>query len=286
MARPTRKKNPEMQPPHTTAVFFPFDLFGSGGAGAGAELLADEFAEILADNRRESVATRARSYTEHVDVQRFTFETMTALGSWRADGRRAARAAWRRDDFLLWVAGNHLGVLPLYDELAGSDTLVVQLDAHLDIHHFAECTHELSHGNFLLHAEKPLPPLINVGHRELLLTPEYIARHYRKTVCAAELAWDSVAVLHMLGETCAAAPRIFVDIDCDVFDPAFFPAVTQPAPFGLAPLDVLRVLQAVWSERVIGVALSEFEPGRDQNDRSLAVTTWLMEHLLLKRHEA
>ena len=31
----------------TCAVFFPFDLFGSGGAGAGVDLLAD--------NRRERV---------------------------------------------------------------------------------------------------------------------------------------------------------------------------------------------------------------------------------------
>ena len=39
----------------TCAVFFPFDLFGSGGAGAGVDLLADELREILADNRRERV---------------------------------------------------------------------------------------------------------------------------------------------------------------------------------------------------------------------------------------
>src|SRR5439155_11122085 len=30
----------------TTAVFFPFDLFGSSGASGGADLLADEFEEI------------------------------------------------------------------------------------------------------------------------------------------------------------------------------------------------------------------------------------------------
>ena len=40
----------------TSLIVFPFDLFGSGGAGAGAALIADEFREILADNRRESFA--------------------------------------------------------------------------------------------------------------------------------------------------------------------------------------------------------------------------------------
>ena len=50
----------------TTAVCFPFDLFGSPGAGAGAELLADELREMLADNRRERVPTRALAYQDQV----------------------------------------------------------------------------------------------------------------------------------------------------------------------------------------------------------------------------
>src|SRR4051812_8551351 len=133
----------------TTAVVFPFDLFGSGGAGAGADLIADELREILADNRRETVPTRARAYSDHVRVRRSAFETQQAYQTWRSHGRRLARQVLGRGDFLLWVAGNHLGCLPVYDELAasGDATLVVQFDAHLDIHHFAECSAEPSHGN-------------------------------------------------------------------------------------------------------------------------------------------
>ena len=52
----------------------------------------------------------------------------------------------------------------------GESVLIVQLDAHLDIHHFRDCTAELSHGNFLLHVEGRLPPLVNAGHRDQLLT--------------------------------------------------------------------------------------------------------------------
>ena len=50
----------------TRAIFFPFDLFGSAGTKAGAELLADAFQELLADNKRERVATRARAYAGKV----------------------------------------------------------------------------------------------------------------------------------------------------------------------------------------------------------------------------
>ena len=76
-----------------------------------------------------------------------------------------------------------------------------------------------------------------------------------------------------------------VCFDCDCFDAAYFPATGQPVPFGLAPATVLRVLDAVWSERVVGVLLSEFDPGRDRNDQSLSTLVWLLEYLLLRRYE-
>src|SRR5205823_10855543 len=118
---------------------FPFDLFGSKGAGAGAELLLDEVREILADNRRERAPTRALAYLDLVKLNEVAFETMRQVEDWRRRGRQAVRNAWRAREGLFWLAGNHLGVLPVYDELAGTDTLVIQFDAHLDIHHFSTC---------------------------------------------------------------------------------------------------------------------------------------------------
>ena len=213
--------------------------------------------------------TRAAAYAGRLRLRELAFEKLADYDGWRQRGRQAVRQALDRGDFLLWLAGNHLGALPLYDELSslGDRCLVVQFDAHLDIHNFADCTPELSHGNFLLHCAGPLPPVVNVGHRELLLRPEYVARHYRLALPAEALALDPAAVLAELREASAAAERVFIDIDCDVLDPAFFPAVGQPVPFGLTPQQLLRCLDAVWSERVAGVAVSEFDPARDRDDR-------------------
>jgi agmatinase len=271
----------------TSLIVFPFDLFGSGGAGAGAALIADEFREILADNRRESSPTRAQAYTDMVRLKEFTFETVEAYAGWREQGRRAARQVLRAGDFLLWIAGNHLGALPVYDELAAQSegVLVVQFDAHLDIHQFRDSTTEPSHGNFLLHCAGPLPRLVNVGCRELLLAADQIARTYQETFPAAELAIDAAPAVKRLREACAKAERVFIDLDCDVFDPAYFPAVTQPVPFGLSPLLFLRLLQSVWSPKVAGVFVSEFDPARDREDRSLALVMWLLEYFLLRRYE-
>jgi agmatinase len=271
----------------TAAIFFPFDLFGSGGTGQGANLLADAFAEMLAENKRERLPTRADAYAGRVRMRQVPFERLSDYENWRQRGRQAVRTALKQDDFLLWVTGNHLGVLPLYDELAaqGGDTLVIQLDAHLDVYNLSDCTAELSHGNYLLHCAGPLPGIINVGHRELLLQPEYVGQYYRQTFAAAEVAVDPEPALRAVRQAARAAGRVFLDLDCDVFDPAFFPAVTHPLPFGLSPTLLLRFLDAAWSERVRGVAVSEFDPGRDQHDQSLSTLVWLLEYLLLKRYE-
>jgi arginase family enzyme len=271
----------------TTVIVFPFDLFGSAGAGAGAELLADELREVLADNRRERVPTRAGAYTDKVRLREFTFETLAAYQDWRDQGRRAARQVLRQGDFLLWLTGNHLGALPLYDELAGQkDTLVVQFDAHLDVHHFHDCTPELSHGNFLLHCAGPLPPLVNVGHRELLLRPEYVRDSFHAAIPAEQLAVDPAPALEQVRGLAAGARRVFLDLDCDVFDPAFFPAAPRPVPFGISPHLLLRFLDAAWLGRVDGLVVSEFDPARDRNDLGLATLVWLLEYVLLKRYEA
>ena len=271
----------------TSALFFPFDLFGSSGTRAGVELLADAFQEMLADNKRERRPTRARSYANKVHFKEFTLDTAQAYQNWRSQARAEIREVWDRGHFLIWSTGNHLGGLPLYDELGadGSETLVIQFDAHLDIYNLNDCTAELSHGNFLLHCVGPLPALINVGHRELLLKPDYIGVYFKQTYTVRELIVDPDRVLKEVAEAARKAKHVFIDLDCDVFDPAYFPGSAHPQPFGISPQFFLRFLEAIWSERVRGIAISEFDPARDVRDQSLSTLVWLLEYVLLRRHE-
>ena len=137
----------------------------------------------------------------------------------------------------------------VYEELGREpdDTLVIQFDAHLDIYDLSDCTTELSHGNFLLHAKGLLPKIINVGSRELLLQPEYVARFYERVFPAAEIAVAADRVVRDLRAAGETAKRIFLDIDCDVFDPGSFAAVANPVPFGVSAETLLRLLEAAWS---------------------------------------
>jgi arginase family enzyme len=270
----------------TLAVAFPFDLFGSAGAGAGAQLLADALREMLADAKAESRPARSRAYRRHVRIHEVTFETLADYSDWRGQARQMIREALRRSEFILWLGGNHLSALPIYEALgAEGDALVIQLDAHLDIYNLSDCTTELSHGNFLLHAEKPLPRVVNVGHRDLFLPADDVRRHYSHTFSAAEVNSRPDAVIEQLSELSRTVKRIWIDLDCDFFDPAYFPAVAGPLPFGVAPPFLLQLLTAIWSSHVVGLAISEFEPGRDVRDVSLGTLIWLMEWVLLRRHE-
>ena len=268
----------------SNVVVFPFDLFGSAGTGAGAQLLGDAVREIIDDTDQETKPSRASAFRGKLSVQELTFETQQEVTDWRKRGRKAARQTLKNDDFLVWLSGNHLGVLPVFEEIL-ADTLVIQFDAHLDINDFHDTTSELSHGNFLRHLPKPRPRFVHVGHRDLFQTPEPIAEVFDGVYSAIEVATNLDRVVAELTKRAKAAKRIWIDIDCDAFDPAFLPGVHQPLPFGLTPTAFLKLFGAIWSDKVLRLSISVFDPGRDVRDTSLNLLGWLIEFVLLQKHE-
>jgi agmatinase len=271
--------------PRTSVIVFPFDLFGSTGTGAGAELLGDALREMFDDNALEERPTRGDAYRDLVSVKDLTFGTTKVLNAWKQTGRKALKQSLNAREQVIWLGGNHFSVLPVYEEL-GTGTLVIQLDAHLDIHQFHDVMPTPANGNFLLHSDAALPQIVNVGHRDLLLHPKEWRGTFAQAISSVEVATDPARVLNDIRTRVGNAKRVWIDIDVDVFDPAFVPAVHQPLPFGMTPLMVLQVLTAAWSaENVVGVSISEFDPGRDVRDTSLNLLGWLLEWILLKWYE-
>ena len=277
------------QKPHASVIVFPFDLFGGTGTGAGAELLGDALREMFDDNAAEKRPIRCDAYKDLVTVKDVTFRTTKSLNLWKNTGRQAVKQALRSGERVIWLGGNHLSVLPVYEELGGDkagSTLVVQLDAHLDIYQLHDVMPNPACGNFLLHSDETLPQIVNVGHRDLFLHAKEFEATFAKTFSAVDVATDPERVTKDLISRVHKAKRVWIDIDADVFDPAHLPAVHQPMPFGLHPLAVLRVLTAAWdAENVVGVSISEFDPGRDRADASLNLLGWLLEWVLLKWYE-
>lgn len=262
-------------------VVFPFDLFGSSGTAAGARLLGDLLREIVDDTQRETKATRQKAL-EAITVDEVEFDDLASLAKWETLGATAAKAALKASDFTLWLGGNHLSVKPLFDAL-DPGTLVVQLDAHLDCYDLHDTHSTLSHGNFLREVRNPI---VTLGHRDLFLKPKAIAKTFLDAHSAEDLAIDEVAVLASLKKRVSTAKDVWLDIDADAFDPSVCPAVQQPLPFGLTGHQALRIVHAIGFDKLRGVSLSEFDPGRDAQDRGLEFLGWLIEWLLLKNAEA
>jgi agmatinase len=261
-------------------VVFPFDQFGSGGTARGAELLGDAVLEMVNDTRAEERLTRPHAYADRVSVEEHPFDTPAALATWRQTGRKVIDRHLAAGTFTVWLGGNHLSVLPVFDALGAGD-LVVQFDAHLDCYALHDTAESLSHGNYLLHVEPPRPKVVVVGHRDLFLT----AAEVKRTFAAAVPVEDTATAADLMRRHVAKAKRVWLDIDADVFDPAYAPGVGQPLPFGLTPREVLGLLFTAWGDKLAGISVSEFLPARDVNDRTLELLGWLVERLLLRLME-
>lgn len=267
----------------TEVIVFPFDQFGSAGTGAGATLLGDAIQEMLRDVEEETVPHRGAAYRDAIAYSEYAFDTLAQCSAWLRTAKTALKANPERGT-TLFLAGNHLACLPLYESL-GPETLVLQFDAHLDVYNLADTTEELSHGNFLMHAKKPLPKIINIGSRDCFLDPAHAARYFHTIHDACAIARDATTVNARIAVEVQQAKRVWLDLDCDALDPAFFPAVQHPQPFGLTPLYLLGLLEQIWNKNIIGLSISEFDPGRDHHDQSLSLLIWLVEWFFLKVHE-
>jgi arginase family enzyme len=271
----------------TTAIVFPFDAFGNAGTAAGAQFLDDFLNELLDDNAQEDRPMRPNAYAEKLFLQEVAFDTIEEIAGWKSIGRKHLHSAIRNGERVIWLGGNHLSVLPVYEELGTTKgSLVLQFDAHLDVYQLHDINPNPSNGNFLLHAETSLPAIVNIGHRDLFLPPAEVKKHFAATYSALDLAADPTGVVADLRKRCAKAKRIWIDLDADAFDPPAMPGVHHPLPGGLTLLTLLQVLTAIWdTDKVVGLSISEFDPSLDRNDTGANLLGWLLEWWLLKWYE-
>lgn len=70
--------------------------------------------------------------------------------------------------------------------------------------------------------------------------------------------------------------RIYLTIDIDGVDPAYAPAVGNPEPFGLTPLDVKQVI-GMLAPHLIGMDLNEVSPAWDSGETALLAARLIRE---------
>lgn len=267
-------------------LFWPFPLFGNPGGDAGVAALHDAFLGALEEHAEEP-ASRLQSVAREVDVGMIEFLQVEDLAGWRAELRGRFEGMLEAGDFPVVVGANHLVALPLLDAYADKPerVAVLSFDAHLDAYDLAASREPIHHGNFLLHLAKgPRLAIANVGHRDLVLESAQVEAYFDRVWGIEDIA------ARPLGEVAAEIARflepfdrVHIDIDLDALDPSVMRAVGTPMPCGLSTQQLVGILGALWSDKVSGVSISEYDAGRDLDGNGRHLVVWLIEMILLRR---
>ena len=73
--------------------------------------------------------------------------------------------------------------------------------------------------------------------------------------------------------------KVYLTIDIDGVDPAYAPGVGNPEPFGLAPLQVKKVI-GLLAPHLVGMDLNEVSPAWDFGQTSLLAARLIREAIM------
>ncbi|MFD1940413.1 arginase family protein [Nonomuraea mangrovi] len=198
-------------------------------------------------------------------------------------GRARAAIDGARDGFVVTVGGDcGVELAPVSNAIDryGERLALVWFDAHGDLNTPTSSPSGAFHGMILR-------ALTGEGHDELVpgraispsrvvlagardLDPgerDFIAAGGLTHVTVADLA-DPAVLVEAVAATGASA--VYVHIDLDVLDPEVFASVGSPAPAGLQPDHLLKLVTAL-TERFepAGLGITEYEPGRPEDQALL-----------------
>lgn len=203
----------------------------------------------------------------------------------RAAIERATRSAIEAGATPILIGGDDSVPIPFLEGFGDAGPLtVVHLDAHVD---WADVINGNPYGfGSTMRRVSELPNvagMVQIGMRGIGSgDPAYLSdakrwgsrivtsRHFRKAASAAFL--DD---LPQTGQYVLA-----IDLDC--LDPALFPAVNLPTPGGLCYDDILEICEVLSSRgRIIGCAVVEYVPERDNQNRDCALMAARIIHTVI-----
>ena len=101
-------------------------------------------------------------------------------------------------------------------------------------------------------------------------------------VLAPDFSGENVRnVTRQLDDIASSYRGIYLSIDTDGFDPGFAPGVGTPEPFGIAPIDALKLLRDTNSP-ILGADINEFNPREDAGGITSVLCAKLLFYLLTK----
>jgi arginase family enzyme len=73
--------------------------------------------------------------------------------------------------------------------------------------------------------------------------------------------------------------RIYLSLDIDVIDPAFAPGISNPEPFGLAPIEIKNCINYL-AGRLVGFDVVEVSPPFDNGNTSALAARLVRETIM------
>ena len=176
------------------------------------------------------------------------------------DAAAAAQYHLAAGKWVLALGGDHSVSYPLIKAHQNSELAVLQLDAHGDLYPGYQ-------DSIYSHAA-PMYRLIQDGFRLVQAGQRVLSRAEQDLIRAKEVPFFSARSLHQHFDPeriVATLPeQVYITLDLDVLDPSQMPSVGTPLPGGLSYLQIMAILNAVFSARqVVGMDIVEFSPSGD-----------------------
>ena len=239
-------------------------------------------------------ALRANAYdpgTYHLDLQVEMFDhlevvdygdAVTSHGMWelsRTAIYERVKEVTSRGIVPIVIGGDHSITWPAATAVAEhhgfGSVAMIHFDAHADTANILEgnlASHGTPMRRLIESGAIPGTHFLQVGLRGYWPGEEdqkWMRDHGLKHFMMQEI-WERGAKAVMTDVIAAArerADKVYVSIDIDVLDPGFAPATGTPAPGGLAPVDLLRMVRQIVLELdVVGFDVMEVAPAYDHAD--------------------
>jgi agmatinase len=179
------------------------------------------------------------------------------------------------------VIGGEHSLAPAVVRAFPKDIGVIGIDAHLDFRD-SYLSDQWSHAC----SARRIADHVGVEHVVYIGVRSY-SREEREDLERLGLTYVSVFDVHERGIGSAVdralkavnRDKIYLTIDIDGVDPAFAPAVGNPEPFGLAPLQVKKVI-GMLAPDLVGMDLNEVSPAWDFGQTSLLAARLIREAIV------
>jgi agmatinase len=178
------------------------------------------------------------------------------------------------------LGGEH-SIAPACVEALPKDVGVLGIDAHLDFRDEYlgdRYSHACSARRISDHVG--VPRVVYTGIRSFSREErEDLERLGLAYVSAMEVHRDGIARALDRAMKAVGRERLYLTIDIDGIDPAYAPAVGNPEPFGLSPLDVKHVINAI-GPRLAGMDVNEVSPQYDHGQTAILAARLVREALI------